>query len=382
MSEANPNYTFLRERVPQQRITLLQGGTRSGKTYAGVDFLIRLCRDYAGSGIEIDIVRLTFKSLKATVWSDLIKRLKEFKIYNADHYNKSDCIYTLFGNPITGYGVDDDAKVHGRSRDILWANEGNQFPKETIDQLFPRTRHRVIIDYNPNLGLDHWLDPYIDQYPPLITTYKDNPHLTAAQIADIESKKDDPFWWKIYGTGERASREGVIFERVSVGEFPEHLPYCYGQDFGWSVDPTTLVRVAVDKTNKKIYVDETWYSKGEQLGTDDLVRKNRAHTLKVNDLIVADDHGQQQRIVRDLQNGGLNIIGSTRTSKSVISGITKMLDYEIVYTSRSLNVRKELSNYIWNDKKAGIPIDEHNHTIDAIRYAFEYLTYGGGFGSY
>ncbi len=51
-----------------------------------------------------------------------------------------------------------------------------------------------------------------------------------------------------------------------------------------------------------------------------------------------------------------------------------MKDYTIVYTSRSNNVRTELKNYIWNDKKAGIPIDKWNHTIDAIRYAFDRLT--------
>ena len=45
-----------------------------------------------------------------------------------------------------------------------------------------------------------------------------------------------------------------------------------------------------------------------------------------------------------------------------------MQDYKIVVTPNSLNLQKELNNYAWSDKKAGIPIDEYNHLIDAIRY--------------
>ena len=51
-----------------------------------------------------------------------------------------------------------------------------------------------------------------------------------------------------------------------------------------------------------------------------------------------------------------------------------MQDYQIVVTERSSNIRKELSNYCWNDKKAGIPIDDYNHTIDPIRYTLKELT--------
>lgn len=373
-SAANPNYLFLINQVPRQRVTLLQGGTRSGKTYSTVDYLIKLCLDYPNAGIEIDIVRDTFKALKATVWKDFINELIRFGLYNADNYNKTDCIYRLNGNIVTGYGLDDDAKVHGRARDILFGNEAQTIKKEVVDQLMPRTRHRVIFDYNPALGIDHWLDPYIIQYPPLITTYKDNPHLTAAQISDIESKQDDPYWWKIYGTGQRASREGVIFENWSEGEFPEHLPYCYGQDYGFSKDPTTLIRVAVDRRAMKIYVQELLYSKDVRLGTNDIARLNKSLILRPNDLIVGDSHGLQGRTIYDLQAQGLNIIASTIFSHFINEGITSMSDYEIIVTPESHNVKKELNNYTWSNRKAGIPIDDYNHTIDPIRYAFDALT--------
>jgi phage terminase large subunit len=223
------------------------------------------------------------------------------------------------------------------------------------------------------LGLEHWLDEYIDKYPPLITTYKDNPFLTQSQIEDIESRKNNQYWWQVYGSGQRANREGAIFTNWEIGEFDNTLPYCYGQDYGFSVDPTTLIKVAIDKKNKIIYADEFYYER-KQLGTHDIYLINKSRIEKPNDLIVGDDYGQQNRLVYELENLGLNIIGASKSSNGIVSGITAMLDYKIIITQRSKNIKKELSNYCWNDKKAGIPIDDYNHTIDPIRNSFCKLT--------
>ena len=159
---ANPNYTHLKKHVPEDRVTLLQGGTRSGKTFSVIYYIIWLCKENRSAGIEIDIVRDTFTALKATAWKDFKQVLIEHGLYNSEDHNKTDHIYNLFGNYISYYGADNPHKIHGRSRDLLWVNEAHQFPQETVDQLFPRTRHRIICDYNPAIGDDHWLDELID----------------------------------------------------------------------------------------------------------------------------------------------------------------------------------------------------------------------------
>ena len=133
--KANPNFTYLRESVPKNRFTLLQGSTRSGKTYSICYYIIDLCRNY--KGIEIDIVRDTFTALRATIWKDFENILKEHGIYSDKNHNKTEHSYNLFGNTISYYGCDNPEKVHGRSRDILILNEGNQISKDIIDQLFP-----------------------------------------------------------------------------------------------------------------------------------------------------------------------------------------------------------------------------------------------------
>ena len=366
--KANPNFDYLHDKINEQRIILLQGGTRSGKTYATIYFLIDFCLLY--TGMEIDLVRDTFTALKATAWKDFKDVLLSLDLYHDKYHNKTDHTYELHGNIISYYGADTPDKIHGRSRDILWINEAHQFPQETIDQLFPRTRYRIIADYNPALGLEHWLDPYIEKHPPLVTTYKDNPFLTQSQIEDIESRKSNQYWWTIYGSGERANRQGAIFTNWTMGEFDNSLPYVYGQDYGFSVDPTTLVKVAVDEKKKIIYADEKFYST-VGMGTNEIFEANKQAT-KPNELIIADS--AEPRLIDDLRRKGTNIIPCEKGAGSVTAGITKMQDYQIVITPTSHNLRKELSNYIWNDKKAGIPVDAFNHCIDPLRYSTMYLT--------
>lgn len=375
--KANPNYTHLWEKVDDERMILLQGGTRSGKTWSIIYFIIEFCFKYRGKGIEIDIVRDTFTALKATVWKDFKQVLDSLGLYDPRNHNKTDHIYYLFGNVINYYGTDNPEKVHGRSRDILWINEAQHIQEETTAQLFPRTRFRIIADYNPALPQDHWLDRYIPDYPPIITTYRDNPHLTKEQIADIESRKNNEYWWSVYGSGKRAQPVGAIFTNWEVGEFDTSLPYIFGQDFGYSVDPTTLIKIAVDDKRRRIYVDELLYEPG--LTTSQIHERMVKHVTN-KDLIIADS--AEPRLIDELKHKGLNIKPTVKGPDSVRAGIKRMQDYVIYVTQNASNIQKELNNYVWHDKKSDTPVDGWNHAIDAIRYAFMYLKDKPNYGSY
>ncbi len=346
---------------------MLQGGTRSGKTRAVMDYLLFICCRY--SGLEIDVCRSEFSTLRGTAYSEFKKLLIQSKVIH--EHNKSENIITINGNTLSFYGLDNDEKVHGKERDILWVNEINQIRQEVFDQLTPRTRYRIIGDYNPRLGRKHWLDKYIQEFPPIITTYLDNPFLPDIQVQDIESKRDNVYWWSIYGEGKRAAMQGAIFENWEFGEFDKTLTYCYGQDFGFNPDPTTLIKVAIDKRKKIIYMHECFYN-ANQLTTDQIFILNKNHIERIKDLIVADS--AEPRLIHEVAAKGLNIQKTTKGAGSVLYGINKMLEYKIIITPESFNLETELNNYIWNDKKSGIPIDKYNHCIDSARYAFARLT--------
>lgn len=371
----NPNFTYLKEQIEEQRWILLQGSTRSGKTWSIIHFIIRFCYVHQNSGIEIDIVRDTYKALKATIWKDFETVTKELGIWDESKHHKTDHIYNLYGNFINYYGADDPQKIHGRSRDILIINEANHISEETIDQLSPRTRHRIIADFNPALGAEHWLDTYIDKYGVLITTYKDNPHLTASQIEDIESKKNNPYWWTIYGTGQRAKVQGAVFENWEVGEF-QGEDFSFGMDFGYSNDPSTLIKVSIDKKNRMIYADECLYE--THLTTSQLYEI--ASKQASNKLIVADS--SEPRLIAELKSKGLNIQGAKKGQGSVVEGVVMMNDYRIVISERSKNLRNELSKYRWADKGKTVPIDDFNHGIDALRYIVMFYISRPNYGKY
>jgi phage terminase large subunit len=212
------------------------------------------------------------------------------------------------------------------------------------------------------------------------TTYFDNiENLNLDKIQQWEQlKKSNPSRWENKLGGSWLDKaEGVIFDNWKEGSFDNSLPYGYGQDYGFSTDATTLIKVAVDNKRKIVYLHEEFYQttlNGKQLGTQDIFEINKARIQNEFDLIVADS--QEARLIFDLRNLGLNIQECEKGPGSVKAGILALLDYEMIVTPESVNIKKELKNYCWNDKKAGLPIDDFNHSIDAIRYIFNKLATG------
>ena len=259
--EINPNLAFLRENVPKYRICSLRGGTRSAKTWSTLQFLIELCCKFPDAGITIDIVRETVPALKATVMKDFFSILQEENLYNEKFHNKTDKIYILFGNEIQFFSLDDEQKVRGRKRQILYANEANEMDYEVWKQLLPRTSHKIILDYNPSM-YEHWIYEFVetrDDCALCVTTYLDNPHLTLEQIEEIERfKVYDYEHYKVFGLGERAKlrtgaefyhafRRGAHVKKLTYNpDLPVHLT------FDFNVLPyMTMLCCQIDTTDGK-----------------------------------------------------------------------------------------------------------------------------------
>jgi phage terminase large subunit len=164
--------------------------------------------------------------------------------------------------------------------------------------------------------------------------------------------------------------DGAIFN-YKIGEFDNSLPYCYGQDYGFTIDPTTLIKLAIDEKQKKIYLQEKFYKEKSRLSTNDIFDLNTANIDNETDLIVGDS--AEGRLIVELRKKGLNIVECEKGPGSVKAGILAMQDYELIVDPESTNLKIEFNNYCWNDKKAGIPMDNYNHLIDPARYAFRRL---------
>jgi len=205
------------------------------------------------------------------------------------------------------------------------------------------------------------------------TTYLENiKNLDASFLSQIDRiKETNPEKYRnliLGGWLEKA--EGVIFDNWQEGAFDESLPHCYGLDFGYSPDPTALVKVAMDSKRRLLYLDECLYA--TELSVDQLIEAVSSNMNSLRDLVVCDTN--EKRTVAAMASSRINVGKALKYAGSVKDGIREMQDFKIIVTPRSSNLKKELNNYVWNDKKASVPVDEYNHCIDAARYAASRLS--------
>jgi phage terminase large subunit len=348
-------------------LILDQGGQGSSKTTSILQVLYGIW--IKGDGKRITVCSYALPHLRLGAMADWEKILRSFNVDIDAVRNKTENTYTMGGSVVDFYGVEGNlAKAHGPRRDILFINEANKrITYEIYDMLATRTHGTVFLDFNP----DHtcWLQEIVmPNFPHTLikSTYLDNPWLPAREVQNIESKRDKPgfeMWWRVYGLGELGSLEGAILTNWKYGEFDNLLKYGYGMDFGFN-DPDVLVKVAKDDKNKILYCDEKIYRSGN---TPEQLRDMMKFHVNRNDLIIADS--ADSRSINDLVRY-FNIKGVNKKAVQVAEVLRQMQDYEIVITEQSSNLAKELDNYIWHDRKSGVPIGSFNHAIDAVRYYF------------
>ena len=251
--------------------------------------------------------------------------------------------------------------------------------------------NRVILILNPTTK-EHWIYQRFFMYPNvkagtngskgdvtyIHTTFEDNKaNLSKSyleQLYDLKRRDIVKFEHQILG-GWLNKAEGTIITNWKVGHFVQTELMCYGQDFGFSTDITSLVKVAVDKDTRSVYVKQI-YGK-TNLSTSDIAYRNK--TECGTDLIICDS--AEPRLISELKNMGLNIRPTIKKKGSILSGIALMQDYQIIVDRESNGIIREINNYVWHERNQR-PVDKFNHYIDAIRYSLMYLLQGVNSGKY
>jgi phage terminase large subunit len=373
------------------RKRVIQGGTSAGKTYgiipvAAIDYATKNPRHLITVVAEsIPAVRNGAVKIFQDTMFDTNRWIEEHWRSNPMEYKFSNGAIVQF----TAFDSVGKAKAAGK-RDVLFLNEANHIDYEIADALITRS-NTIWIDYNPDRQFwvhDEILTEADSEF--LLLTYKDNEACPPEILSELNIKlgkaynnpsgdRTDPKniksdywhnWCKVYIDGEVGTLQGAIFQNWQIGTFDDSLPHVYGLDFGFSNDPDSLIKVAVDKKRKIIYASEVLYKTGNS--TDQLIDilNNRLNPLK--SVVVADS--ADPRTINDIRQRGLNIYPAKKGADSVRNGIKRIQDYEIIVDANSLNLINELRNYIWHDKRSQVPIDAYNHQIDPLRYAFDYLT--------
>lgn len=355
----------------------LQGSSRSSKTYNTLIWLVIYCLTHPYT--RLSIVRATLPAIKGSVYVDFKEILLRLGVWVDKAMNKSEMVYTFSnGSWVEFFSTDNEQKLRGRKRDILFVNEANELSFIEWQQLKMRTTKYAILDYNPSFSDEHWIcqvnaDPRTYHF---ISTYKDNPFLEQSIIEEIESLKyKNQSLWQVYGLGMQAIVEGLIFRDVEyIEDIPPQVRKRWrGMDFGFTNDPTAIVTVGVDGDN--LYIDEVAYA--TQMLSSDIIR-----TLKAQDEpleVIAES--ADPRLIQEIYRAGINIHPVKKFQGSVDAGIQKMLQYKMHITKRSANIIKEQKNYTYRQDKEGKwlnePIDAYNHAMDAVRYVVMQKLLGG-----
>jgi phage terminase large subunit len=367
---ANLTNVFDRNLVAYQsgdHLIINQGGQGSSKTYSILQLLYLIAKKESK---RITVASYALPHLKQGAMADFDKILESFGENPGALKNVSESTYYIGKSSIEFFGIEGNiAKAHGPRRDILFINEANRkITYEVYDQLSTRTQGAVFLDFNPDQ--EFWLhEKVIPNFKHVFikSNYLDNSWLPQKELNNILMKKDKPGfenWWKVYGEGELGKLEGAIFMNWHYGEFDKSIPYGFGLDFGFN-DPDAMVKIAINHKAKKMYWDEKIYKEGNSF--DQLRQLVAAHCNR-NDAITADC--ADARMINELRKY-FNIQPVNKVKWTVAEALKMMQDYEHIVTETSYNLGKEFNNYIWNDKKAGIPIDGFNHLIDGGRYRFQ-----------
>lgn len=357
----------------RKRVRIVQGGTSSSKTFSILPLLI----DYATrvSRSEISVVSESVPHLKRGVIRDFKKIMLWSNNWKEESYNRSSMTYNFVnGSWIEFFSADNPSKLRGSRRHILFINECNNVDFESYQQLAIRTSKFIYLDFNPT-G-EFWVNTEIEgqrNSQKVILTYKDNEAAPKSAIEEILTAKAKAEtgnkywknWYNVYGLGRQGKLLGAIYENWELGEFQTVGKTVLGQDFGFSNDPSTLLKTNIDKKNKIIYVQECFYLTkltATQLG--DLNKKYAG-----NDLIIADS--SDPRLINSLKQY-CNIEPAIKGQGSIVFGIAMIQDYKLIIDPKSKNLINELKNYVWLEKKSQTPISKFDHLLDALRYSVSY----------
>ena len=384
----------------KSRYFVVTGGRGSGKSFGIAVFLLNLTYE---EGHKVLFTRFTLTSAAASIIPEFIEKIDLMDV-NADfRITKDEIINLTTGSSIMFKGIRTSSgnqtaalkSLSGVTTFVL--DEAEELTDEDVFSkidLSIRSQlrdNRVILILNPTTK-EHWIYQRFFLYPNvragknttkgdttyIHTTFEDNKkHLSDSyldQLYDLKRRNIQKFEHQILG-GWLEKQEGTIISDWRVGTYVPTELTCYGQDFGFSTDLTTLVKISIDREERNVYVKEIFGKSG--LSTSNIIFRNKR--AAGTDLIICDN--SEPRLVSEMKKSGLNIKPTIKKSGSILSGIALMQDYTLVVDKSSTGIIREINNYVWAERNAK-PIEKWNHYIDAIRYGMMYLLQGINSGKY
>lgn len=371
------------------KYNVFYGGSGSGKSNYIAHYLIL---DLLMNKKRCLVVRQTLTTIRESAFKELVNVIEKMNLYN--HKGTFVTHSTLkivlpSGSEIIFRGADEESKLLSISDiDTVWVEEASEISYDIFTQLKLRLRgkghkKRMFLSFNP-ISASHWLkqeffDNQVEDSFVLKTTYLDNRFLDEEYHKVMQDlKQRNPDKYKVYALGEWGTTGKQVFTNWSVKDFDmneliksnPNIKTAIGGDFGFSLDPSTLICSLVDIQNRKIYIFDELYEKG--LMNNQLAERiqNKGYHKQT---IYFDS--SEPKSISELRMYGLSKVKAAIKGKgSIMQGIQFLQQFEIIIHSKCKNTINEFENYSFKkDKSSGQyinePIDNFNHLIDALRYS-------------
>ena len=364
-----------------KRFILNVGGSRSGKTFAILQFILIYC--LKNKDKVITIARKTFPSLRLGAYREFVDMLKQYDLYKSEKHNKTNNYYNLNGNTIQFISIDQSIKLRGLKHDLVFIDEVNEIGLEEAQQLFMRTTGQILMAQNPSDAM-HWslqIKANADCHY-IHSTYKDNTFLPQAIVNQIESYRlTDEDLWNIYGLGLPAKNNELVYNHWQYYDDADLIykdannddafiydEVIYGLDFGFN-HPTALIKVHINIDKRIIWCNEIIHQ--SYLTTNDLITLLKQHDIK--EKIYCDS--AEPKTIEEIRRAGFDAGPSLKEVKAGIDCIKGMQFY---ISRESIKLQDELRKYKWRmqgEQKTDEPIRLFDDGLCAIRYAtFTFMT--------
>ena len=363
------------------RYIAIKGGRGSGKSHSVAESLVLRA---ASKPLRILCSREIQKSIKDSVkrlLDDKIAKVKLesfFDITDTEIRGKNGSLF-LFA----GLRTNPESVKSMEGIDICWVEEAQTVSQKSLNILIPTIRKensQIIFTWNPNLDTDP-VDVMFNRevMPPdsqlLHVNWNDNPWFpnTLKKELDYDKSRDIEKYLHVWEGQYLANAETRVFKNWRVEEFdaPPDAVHRLGADWGFAVDPTTLVRCHI--IGRTLYIDYEAYMVGcEIVNTPELFMT----VPESEKWVIVADSARPETISYMRNNGFPKIMKAVKGAKSVEEGVEFLKGYDIIVHPRCLHTIDELTLYSYKqDALTGniLPIleDKKNHVIDALRYALE-----------
>jgi phage terminase large subunit len=366
----------------EKRYIVLYGGRGSAKSWTVADFLLAKGREKKR---RILCAREVQNSIRDSVHKLLSDKIEQHKMNNFYEITK-DRITGKNGTEFIFKGLfrnDQDIKST-EGIDLCWIEEAHSVSRKSLETLTPTIRKeksQIIFTYNPTNDDDPVHVDYTlanrDDVLKIEINYSDNPWFPDVLKSEMEyDRGNDPdkYAHKWLGKCVMHSDAQIYYGKWKIEDFetPKDSQFYFGADFGFSQDPSCLVRCFLKENN--LYIDyEAW---GYGVDIDLLPELFSKIPLSKQNYITADS-SRPETISFLKRNGYPKTKSSVKGIGSVEEGISHMRGYKkIIVHPRCKNMIDEFRLYCYKvDRLTGLPTtvpeDKHNHGIDALRYALE-----------